>query len=66
MERKKILLIGGLFVATLLVFTQVKKLGTPPAQTAQTFETQAPIIVETKMAQVLISSQTIFQLRNLA
>lgn len=60
MEPKKIITFGVLAVATLLVFTQVRKLGTSPAQSAQPFETQAPIIVETQLAQVLVSNQTIY------
>lgn len=60
METKKILLMGGLLVCSAVVFLQVKKLGTPPppAPVAQTAPKQ--VVVEQKMAQVLVANTNVY------
>lgn len=55
MDKKRILLMAGLAVAAVVVFTQVKKMGTPaPVQTAAA---PAPIVQKVEYVDVLVATQ---------
>ncbi len=55
MDKKRILLIAGLAIAAIVVFTQVKKLGTPAP--VQTVAAPAPIVQKVEYVDVLVATQ---------
>jgi len=57
MDTKRLILIGGLAVAALVVFTQAKKLGTP-APVAPT-RAAAPVIQKVEYVKVLVAAQNL-------
>jgi len=57
MDTKRLILIGGLAVAALVVFTQAKKLGTPAPQAP--VETAAPVIQKVEYVKVLVAAQNL-------
>ena len=57
MDTKRLLLIAGLGVAAIVVFTQAKKLGTPPP--AAPVQAAAPIIQKVEYVKVLVAAQNL-------
>ncbi len=60
MDTKRILVIVGLLACSAVVFMQVKKLGTPPPPAPVALVTPKQIVVEKKMAQVLVASTNVY------
>lgn len=57
MDTKRLILIGGLAVAALVVFTQAKKLGTPAP--AAPIKAAAPVIQKVEYVKVLVAAQNL-------